>query len=102
MKFYKVIAVPALIYDSDTWTLTGKDNQRIQFKVMKFLRTEGCTLWDQWQNKDIRADFEIYSINERIQDSAYRKDGKQERYKKLIHYIPEGRRGGWIEDRTGF
>jgi hypothetical protein len=38
------MAVPVLLYGSETWTLTKRDWNRIQAAEMKYLRTvKGCT-----------------------------------------------------------
>ena len=37
MKMYKVMAVPILLYRSETWVPTQKDLNKIQFAERKFL-----------------------------------------------------------------
>jgi hypothetical protein len=49
------MAVPVLLYDSETWTLRKRDWNRIEDAEMKYLRTvKGCTKLDQVRNEDIR------------------------------------------------
>jgi hypothetical protein len=36
-KFYKIMAVPVLLYGSETWTLRKRDWNRIQAAEMKYL-----------------------------------------------------------------
>ncbi|KAJ4446628.1 hypothetical protein ANN_13325 [Periplaneta americana] len=38
IKFYKVIAVPSLLFGSETWTMTAADSKKLQAAEMKFLR----------------------------------------------------------------
>jgi hypothetical protein len=45
------MAVPVLLYGSETWTLRKRDWNRIQAAEMKYLRTvKGCTGLDQIRN----------------------------------------------------
>jgi hypothetical protein len=39
VKFYKIMAVPVLLYGSETWTLRKRDWNRTQTAEMKYLRT---------------------------------------------------------------
>jgi hypothetical protein len=49
------MAVPALLYGSETWTPIKRDWNRIQAAEMKYLRTvKGCTRLDQIRNEDIK------------------------------------------------
>jgi hypothetical protein len=55
LKFYKVMAIPLLLYYCKTWTLKKRDRNRIQAAEMKYLRTaRGCTKTDQLRNEAIR------------------------------------------------
>ena len=48
LKFYKVIAVPVLLYGSESWVLKKKDESLIQGGAMKFLRAvRGVTRLEQ-------------------------------------------------------
>jgi hypothetical protein len=38
-KILQIMAVPVLLYDSETWTLRKRDWNRIQAAEMKYLRT---------------------------------------------------------------
>lgn len=60
IKFYKVIAMPALMYNSKTWTMAKSDNQRILSAKMKFL--------EQCQKEGIISnELDMNSLNEKIQ-----------------------------------
>ena len=52
VKFYKVMAVSAFLYGSETWILTVVDKKMIQAAKMRFLRSvKGCTLLDKIPNE---------------------------------------------------
>ena len=52
---YKVYYVPILTYAAETWTLTSRQESRIQASEMKFLRSMiGKTRKDRVRNEDIR------------------------------------------------
>jgi hypothetical protein len=67
LKFYKIMAVPVLLYGSETWTQRKRDWNRIQAAEMKCLRTvKGCTRLDQVRNEDIRKELGIFPLSENI------------------------------------
>ena len=48
IKFYKVMAVPVLMYGSEKWSLRRSDKRKIEASEMRFLRPiAGYTLWDK-------------------------------------------------------
>jgi hypothetical protein len=60
------MAVPVILYGSETWTPRKRDWNRIQVAEMKYLRTvKGCTRLDQIRNEDIRNEF-ISPLSEKI------------------------------------
>jgi hypothetical protein len=61
------MAVPVLLYGSETWTSRKRDWIRIQAAEMKYLRTvKGCTSLDQIRNDDIRIELGISPLSEKI------------------------------------
>jgi hypothetical protein len=67
--FYKIMAVPVLLNDSETWTPRKRDWNRIQGTEMKYLRTvKGCTRLDQIRNEDIRKELGISPLSEKIKE----------------------------------
>jgi hypothetical protein len=61
------MAVPALLYGSETGTLRKRDWNRIQAAEMKYLRTvKGCTRLDQIRSEDIRHELDISHLSEKI------------------------------------
>jgi hypothetical protein len=66
-KFYKIMAVPVLLYGSETWTLRKRDWNRIQAAETKYLVTvKGCTRLDPIRNEDIRNELGISPSSEKI------------------------------------
>jgi hypothetical protein len=63
LKFYKMMAVPVLMYGSEAWTIKKKDISRIQSAEMKFLRSvKRCTRMDHVRNEEIRTELKMYAI----------------------------------------
>jgi hypothetical protein len=70
MKCYKTMAVPILPYGSESWVTSKKDKDKIQAAKMRFLRrVKGCTRADRIRNVDIRAELNIYNINNRLEEN---------------------------------
>ncbi|KAJ4447661.1 hypothetical protein ANN_09668 [Periplaneta americana] len=54
LKFYKVIAVPMLMYGAEFWVLNNTEERRIEAAEMRFLRdVAGYTLWDRKRIEDM-------------------------------------------------
>jgi hypothetical protein len=55
MKFYKIMALPVLLYGSETSAIKTKDMSKIQATEIRYLRSvKGCTKLDHIKNEDIR------------------------------------------------
>jgi hypothetical protein len=99
LKLYKTMAVPSVIYGSETWVDLKRNKSRIQSAEMRFLRrVKGCTLRDQIRNDDIRRELDIFSLNRKIEDNkrnwidhVYRMPDSRI-VKQAIDYMPQGRR----------
>jgi hypothetical protein len=64
------MAVPVLSYGSESWVTSKKDKDKIQAAEMRFLRrVKGCTRTDRIRNVDIRAELNIYNINNRLEEN---------------------------------
>jgi hypothetical protein len=60
MKFYKVVAIPSLLYGSETWITTNRDMTRLEAVEMRFLRNVmGYTRPDKIRSEVIRKELEI-------------------------------------------
>lgn len=85
MKFYKTMAVPVLMYGSETWVNKKKYQNAIQSSEMKFLRSVNkCTKLDKIKNEDIRKNLDIFSLNKKIQNN-------KERWKEHVLRMDENR-----------
>ena len=61
-----VMAVPVLIYGSESWTFTQNLRKQIEAAEMTFLRrVKGCTLRDHIRKADIRQELNIHSIKDK-------------------------------------
>lgn len=99
LKFYKTVAVPTLIYGSETWPLTKQEERKIEAAEMRFLRrVAGVTLRDQKRSEDIRNELNIFRLNDKIKTNKYnwfqhvtRMD--ENRFpKQMLNYKPLGHR----------
>jgi hypothetical protein len=67
LKFYKIMAVPVLLYGSETWTLRKRGWNRIQTAEMKYLRTvKGGIRLDEIRNEYIRNELGISPLSKKI------------------------------------
>jgi len=51
IKLYNTLALPVLLYGSETWTVKASDARRITAAEMKYMRRTAGYTWDRWQNK---------------------------------------------------
>jgi hypothetical protein len=51
IKLYNTLALPVLLYGSETWTVTARDARRITAAEMKYIRRTAGYTWDRLQNK---------------------------------------------------
>jgi len=99
IKFYKVVARPSLLYDSELWVTTKRDMTHLEATEMCFLRSvKGYTRLDTIRSKVIRKELEISGIQdvrlkykqnwinhlERMDDTRL--------LKHALNYKPQGRR----------
>lgn len=113
LKFYKVLAIPTLVYGSEVWVIGKKEEQSITTAEMRFLRSvKGCTRRDMFSNADIRNELQVTALNEKI--ASYREEWKShlrrmpdDRLPKMANYAPTGKRDvgrprkRWSEVGTG-
>ena len=67
IKFYKVMAVPVLMYGRENWSLNRSDKRKIEAAVMRFLRPMvEYTLWVKKRSSDIREQLGIFNINDKL------------------------------------
>jgi hypothetical protein len=69
LKLYKILAVTALLYGSECWTSTKQQLQQIKSSEMRFLMSvEGYRRVDKKGNTDIRQNYKIFSLGEKIRE----------------------------------
>jgi hypothetical protein len=99
LRFYKIMAIPTLLYGSDCWTLTKRQKRKLEAAEIRFLRSvAGYRLIDHRRNEDIREELQIIDINSGIKDYQIKWFQHFERMeqnritKLLLNYKPRGRR----------
>jgi hypothetical protein len=69
IKFYKVMAVPVLMYGRENWSLHRSDKSKIKATEIRVLRpTAGYkpTLLDKKRSSDVREQLGFFNINEKL------------------------------------
>jgi hypothetical protein len=65
MKFYKAVARPTILYDSEIWVTTTRDMTCLEAAGLHFLRSvKGYTRLDIIRNEVIRNELEISGIQD--------------------------------------
>ena len=65
MKFYKVVARPALLYGSEIWVNMKRDMTRLEAAEMRFLRNvKGYRRLDKIRSEVVRKELEISEIQD--------------------------------------
>jgi hypothetical protein len=93
------MAVPILPYGSESWVTSKKDKDKIQAAEMRFLRrVKGCTRADRIRHVDIRAELNIYNMNNRSEENKQKWKQHIDRMtetripKFILQYQPKGKR----------
>jgi hypothetical protein len=99
LRFYKIMAIPTILYESECWTLTVRQKRTLEAAEICFVRSvAGYRLIDHRRNEDIREELQIIDINSRIKDCQIKWLQHLERMeqnripKLLLNYKPRGRR----------
>jgi hypothetical protein len=113
LKFYKVLALPALLHGSEYCTLTKQQLQENKSSEMRFLRSvAGYRRIDKKINTDIRQNLKIFNIGGKIkeyQHNYFEDILRMPTYlipRKIFNYHPKGRRDKgrppmrWIDQFT--
>src|SRR5215469_10104556 len=99
IKLYNTLALPVLLYGSETWTIKARDSRRITTAEMKYMRrTAGYTWTDYKTNKQIAKELKITQVLEKL--LQYKRNWIQHvnrmprnRLPRVMkHYSPTGRR----------
>ena len=99
IKLHNTLALPVLLYGSETWTVTASDARRITAGEMKYMRrTAGYTWTDYKTNAQIAKELKITQILDKLLE--YKRSWIQHvnrmprnRLPRVMkHYCPTGRR----------
>jgi hypothetical protein len=99
IKFYKVMAVPTILYGSEVWVTKERQLSRVQAAEMRYLRSvKGCTREDHIRNEDIRRELRVAPLCEVIKNNKENwrshvtrmQDGRYP--KEILNYRPTGKR----------
>jgi len=67
IKLYNTLALPVLLYGSETWTIRVRDTRRITAAEMKYMRrTTGYTWTDYKTNTQITKELKITPILDKL------------------------------------
>jgi hypothetical protein len=98
IKLYNILALPVLLYGSETWTIKARDARRISAAEMKYMRrTAGHTWTDYKTNTQIAKELKITPILHKLLE--YKRKWihvnimPHNRLPRVMeHYCPTGRR----------
>ena len=99
LKLYNTLALPVLLYGSESWTIKERDARRITTAEMKYMRrTAGYPWTDHKTNRQIAKELKITPILDKLQE--YKRNWVQyvnrlprNRLPKVMkQYSPTGRR----------
>jgi hypothetical protein len=52
IKLYNTLALPVLLYDSETWIIKARDSRRITAAEMKYMRRTAGYAWTDYKTND--------------------------------------------------
>jgi hypothetical protein len=99
IKLYTTLALPVLLYGSETWTIKARDARRITAAEMKYMRITAGYIWTDYKtNTQITKELKITPILDKLQE--YKRNWIQHvnrmprnRLSRVMkHYSPTGRR----------
>jgi len=69
IKLYKTLALPVLLYGSETWTIKAREARRITAAEIKYMRrTAGYTWTDYKTNTQITKELKVTPILDKLLD----------------------------------
>jgi len=69
LKLYNTLALPVLLYGSESWTINAKDARRITAAEIKYMRrTAGYTWTDHKTNTQIARELKLTPILDKLQE----------------------------------
>jgi len=99
IKLYSTLALPVLLYGSETWTVKARDGRRITAAEMKYMRRTAGYAWTDYEtNSHIAKELEITPVLDKLLE--YKRNWIQhvnrmprDRLPRIVeHYFPTGRR----------
>ena len=99
IKLYNTLALPVLLYGSETWTVKARDARRITATEMKYVRRTAGYTWTHYKtNVQIAKELKITPILDKLLD--YKRSWIQHANRMprnrlprvMKHYCPTGRR----------
>jgi hypothetical protein len=67
IELYNTLALPVLLYGSETWTIRARDDRRITAAEMRYMRRiAGCTWTDYRTNTQIAKELKITPILDKL------------------------------------
>jgi len=67
IKLYNTLALPVLLYGSETWTVKARDARRITAAEMKYMRRTAGYIWTDYKtNAQIAKELKITPILDRV------------------------------------
>jgi hypothetical protein len=99
IKLYNTLALPVLLYGSETWTIKARDARRITAAEMKYMRRTAGYIWTDYKtNAQIAKELKITPILDKLLE--YKRNWIQHvnrmprnRLPRVMkHYSPTGRR----------
>ena len=111
IKLHNTLALPVLLYGSETWTIKARDARRITAAEMKYMRrTAGYTWTDCKTNTQITKYLKITPTLDKLLE--YKRNWIQHvnrmprnRLPRVMkHYSPTGRKDSWqtFEETSGY
>ena len=88
IKLYNTLALPVLLYGSETWTVKASDARRITAAEMKYMRrTAGYTWTDYKTNPQITKELKIIPILHKLME--YKRNWIQHINRMLRNRLPK-------------
>jgi hypothetical protein len=98
IKLHNTLALPVLLYGSETWTAKARDARRISAEEMKYTRRKAGYIWTDYKtNTQITKELKITPILDKLLE--YKRNWihvnrmPRNRLPRIMkHYSPTGRR----------
>jgi hypothetical protein len=99
IKLYNTLALPVLLYGSETWTIKARDTRRITEAEMKYMRRTAGYMWTGYKtNARITKELKITPILDKLLECKrnwiqhLNRMPRNRLPRVMKHYSPTGRR----------